>query len=514
MKTAMTSTVAALALMSGPALADLTPDELWQSWVDYYQSMGMTLSEGSRDSAGTTTTLRDVTMTIEDGAANVHVQIPVIEMQQTGDGNVRVTFDQPIRMRSETEVPANAAENADGTTETTTAPLVTEASAEMPGAELLASGTPDNITYDLRAPTTTLRLDRMESEGEVAENPAEATLTNMVMAYTQQRGETTATTQKGTIERAEFGARAVGKDNSGSFDLTGSVANISLDGNSTMPLDVAQGTDLNTLLKAGMEVVGQFAFGDASMVVNFAQPDETGAMQSGELTSSSTSSTVALAMSDEGFSYSGGYEGLQTRVTGPGLPAPLSFTSASGAFDIAGPVMKSDTPQPYKFSYSLGQLTLAEGVWAMFDPQGILSRDPADLDIDLSGDAKVNVDVFDAANMQANTTPEPIQPLSLNINRFDIKALGAAVAAKGALTLSETMGMQEPPVGTLNARYEGLEELLGKLAQAGLIPQDQLTGARMMLMMFAKPGDTPGVLTTDLEFREGGSIFANGQQVR
>ena len=37
----------------------------------------------------------------------------------------------------------------------------------------------------------------------------------------------------------------------------------------------------------------------------------------------------------------------------------------------------------------------------------------------------------------------------------------------------------------------------------------------MMLAMFARPSDSdPETMTTEIEFREGGSIFANGQQVK
>ena len=49
----------------------------------------------------------------------------------------------------------------------------------------------------------------------------------------------------------------------------------------------------------------------------------------------------------------------------------------------------------------------------------------------------------------------------------------------------------------------------------GIAPEQQMMGVRMMLAMFARPSqDDPEKLTTELEFREGGSIFANGQQVK
>ncbi len=49
----------------------------------------------------------------------------------------------------------------------------------------------------------------------------------------------------------------------------------------------------------------------------------------------------------------------------------------------------------------------------------------------------------------------------------------------------------------------------------GLIPEDQLMGTRMMLMMFTKPAsEGEDKASTELEFKEDGSLFANGQQLR
>ena len=54
-----------------------------------------------------------------------------------------------------------------------------------------------------------------------------------------------------------------------------------------------------------------------------------------------------------------------------------------------------------------------------------------------------------------------------------------------------------------------------KLVAMGLVPQEQMMGMRMMMAMFAKPAEgNPDQLNSEIEFREGGQIFANGQQVK
>ena len=37
---------------------------------------------------------------------------------------------------------------------------------------------------------------------------------------------------------------------------------------------------------------------------------------------------------------------------------------------------------------------------------------------------------------------------------------------------------------------------------------------RMMLAMFTQPGESSDSLASEIEFREGGQIFANGQQIK
>jgi hypothetical protein len=54
---------------------------------------------------------------------------------------------------------------------------------------------------------------------------------------------------------------------------------------------------------------------------------------------------------------------------------------------------------------------------------------------------------------------------------------------------------------------------LDTLVAMGFIPEDQVMGARMMLAMFAKPGETPDSLVSTIEFKDGG-LFANGQQLQ
>ena len=53
----LTSSALALAAMTAPAFADVTSEQVWQSWVDYYSSAGYQVTEGKREKAGDTLTI-------------------------------------------------------------------------------------------------------------------------------------------------------------------------------------------------------------------------------------------------------------------------------------------------------------------------------------------------------------------------------------------------------------------------------------------------------------------------
>ena len=90
--------------------------------------------------------------------------------------------------------------------------------------------------------------------------------------------------------------------------------------------------------------------------------------------------------------------------------------------------------------------------------------------------------------------------------------MGAKADITGALEFGDN---PNEPVGTLNGTFEGVNGLMDKLVAMGLVPQEQMMGMRMMMAMFAKPAEgNPDQLTSEIEFREGGQIFANGQQVK
>ena len=70
------------------------------------------------------------------------------------------------------------------------------------------------------------------------------------------------------------------------------------------------------------------------------------------------------------------------------------------------------------------------------------------------------------------------------------------------------------PSGTANMMLVGANGLMDTLVSMGLLPQEQAMGARMMLGLFARPGDGEDTLVSTIEVKEDGQILANGQRLK
>ena len=204
--------------------------------------------------------------------------------------------------------------------------------------------------------------------------------------------------------------------------------------------------------------------------------------------------------------------GLQVDVTSAMMPAPIRITSGPIVFGLTSPVMASEKAGDYGLTMKLNQLTVSEEAWVMVDPGGALKRDPADIAIDISGKTKLDF----IAMMQAEETgAEPPVPAleTLDIKDLTLKIAGAALAGTGAFTFDNSMG-NPMPLGEANVTVTGANALIDGLIAAGLLPEEQAMGARMMMGAFMSPGANPDELTSKIEAKAGGEIYVNGQRVQ
>lgn len=550
-----TTSVLAVMALAAPALADVTPSEVWQNWVEYYKANGYTVTEGAREEAGETLTLRDVLIAYEapEDETRIEFRTPEIMMTGTGDGRVRTTL-------AETSPAVASFRDSDGKQVTLNGALIVR------DTEILSGGTAADMTHESRSGELTLTLETVETPEGTREVPVTLKLVNATSR--QQIADAAGMRFDAALaaERVEFAAAYAdpeGAEQPGRVNIASSLTGLQASSAGTLPEGQDMSGDMAAALRAGMDVTATISAAQGSLDLDFAGKDEQGQEDNARAKSTLQGLELTLALGPDGMKYQGAVDSTSTEMTATGLPAPISYTMQEGTFDVQFPVLRSDQPAPFKFAYSIAGLTLADSVWDLFDSARALPREPANLDLDITGLVRVTMDLFDpalmagaetAAEAEAETAaaqpdaaadgaaapqggaaatgpeggtteapakeapakevPSPFEPVQITINQFAIDALGARVDASGELSVPEG-GNPDQPVGAINARLDGLNGLIDRLAQMGVIAQEEVAGYRMMLAMFARPApEGEDALVADFEFREGGQIFANGQQVK
>lgn len=534
-----TSTLAVLAL-TVPAFGDVSPAEVWQNWIEYYQANGYNVTEGTREEAGDTLILRDVAITYAAPGDELDLRFvaPEISLLATGDGRVRTTLADTI--------PMSVRFAEDGEDVTLTGALT------LRDSEIVTSGSAEDMTHDSRMGEVSLALQTMQTGATTRDLPVTLTIANLTSRQNVTRTDAMRFDVEMAAERLNLEADVADLDDAGTGDdgsegsegptrvkLSGVVNDLRGASTGVMPLDADPGTDMAAALRAGLDVSGNLVAGAGRFELDVAGTDAEGQPENvaGHYTVEGTD--VSFGFGADGLKYQGAIDSTAAEFTVTGLPAPISYSMAETTFDVQMPVLKSDEPAPFKLAYSIGGLSLADGIWDMFDPQKVLPRDPASLDIDVTGLMRLTMDLFDPALAKAaeaagddaavsdgtgsngmdatgddGATPNPFEPTEISLNKIALSAVGASFDSSGELRVPESGDMTQP-VGTLNARIEGVNGLIDRLVQLGVLNSDEVAGYRMMLAMFARPAPEGGdALVSEFEFREGGEIFANGQQVK
>ena len=93
-------------------------------------------------------------------------------------------------------------------------------------------------------------------------------------------------------------------------------------------------------------------------------------------------------------------------------------------------------------------LKVSDGVWALFDPTSQLPRDPATLVVDLSGTARMAINIFDPKEAETIAGAPPGELESLDVREVKVSAVGAELTGKGAMTFDNSGPAPKPPSPT------------------------------------------------------------------
>lgn len=512
-----TATALAVILASSPALAEITPSSVWEQLGEYYEAFGLTVQTEAVEEAGDTVTVRGLVLSQKTPAdapsdAHVEVQFGDVVLNATGDGGVSMDLPDQSAMVITTEIPKPASALDTPADAEKMVSVTVELAMTNPGESITVREDGTGNLYEYDFPTLEVAVNRIvAADGKVIENPGKMSLTNFTGTEHIESGDGFKLIQTGAADQLTMNVDYA--DEQGAAVIVATMADLVYNADSIVPAGADLGANMAQALKAGLDVKGGFKGGATDIKIDVTNSGGPGGPEAVAIASTVESFSLDFLISEGRIGYSGTSGASSTDMTVPDLPFPISYGIDSAQFNLEMPVSPSEDPQPFAFAYGFAGLTLSEGIWGMFDPQSALPRDPANLTVDLSGTARLDVDIFDPEAM-ADPTVAPGEVSSVKINKIDLSALGATVSATGELN-SPDGGDLTTPVGMISGRLTGINALFDKLSAAGLMPQDQAMGMRMMLAMFAKPDpDNADALTSEIEFKEGGSIFANGQQVK
>lgn len=110
-------------------------------------------------------------------------------------------------------------------------------------------------------------------------------------------------------------------------------------------------------------------------------------------------------------------------------------------------------------------------------------------------------------------TGAPGQLNAVNVNEIKFSVAGAELTGDGDFSFNND-GPIPVPAGVINLMLTGGNGLMDTLVAMGLLPEEQAMGARMMMGLFARPGDGEDTLVSTIEVNEDGSVLANGQRIK
>jgi hypothetical protein len=504
-RTLSCSSALALVSLATGAAAEVTPQEVWNSWQAMMTSAGQELTVGGTSETGGVLEVSDVLIAYKDQlGGSASVSFDKLAFKANGDGTVTVTMPDsyPLQMVFPKQ------EDGPGSIKLTIS---------QPGMAVIAGGSAEETSYTLTAPSMKMTLDEVTDEsGAVLDTEGDLTLTTLAGGYkVTKTGETMALdssfSAKSAVLNLSGSGNATAGDSAGSGKFVITFADL---GGTTKGnfLGAEMMANMALALNSGFTMDSALSFGAMTMDVDVTDP--TGPTK---LVATATGGGFDLDMSKERMNYGTSLNGARFTFSGAEVPFPqVELAFAESGFSLTMPVTKSDSPQDFSFLTKLVDFTVSEEVWGMFDPAGSLARDPATVIVDLKGTGFWTQDIMDPEVQMEGAEP-PGELHSLDLTQVLAKAAGAEVSATGGLTFDNTDlttfdGMPRPD-GKITIGIKGVNKLVDNLIALGMLTEDDAMGFRMGLAMFARPGAGPDELTSEIEFKEGG-LFANGQRLQ
>lgn len=502
----LTSTILAAGLPATGAFADVTADDVWSNMRAYMEALGPEVTVQTTRS-GNTLSVSDIALawTLPFDAGRVALTQTGFDLIEQGDGTVDFGYGEKITVTMKAEIKGEGGLD-----------LALDMTSE--GMFTTASGDPGKVLYTYGADSVAMTSTRFDvDDGTDAGFDLTGTVTGMQGAMTIETGAQVIVSGSGEIaaQTMEMTGGGDGLDMVYGLEAGATVSDLRM----VLPTG---GMDVMNLAAAferglGLEVTSKISDYATRQVMEGPQ----GLLSDQRSTVAQYDFTARL--DHGGLLVDAETSGLDNQVTMPALlPLPIEVRADTGTGRVLFPISSGEALQDFEFSGAATGLVVNESIWALIDPEGSLPRDPATIRLGLTGKVKSFVDIFNfadfTARMDAGEVPGELHEVTLT--ELDVDIAGARLTGTGAARFDNSdlvsFGGFPKPVGGVDLMVQGVNGLMDKLVGLGLLSDQDMMGARMMMGMIAKPDPEAGedVLRSRIELTEEGHVLANGMRMK
>jgi hypothetical protein len=502
---------------SAPMAMALTAEEVWAEVQRIAEEGGNGITAIARRD-GDRLVLTDIVLPIGSPDDMADMRIGRIEFQDRPDGTVAVLLPEAF--------PITIGDRG----ENTTGPDIVTLAASAPGFVMIIAGIGEKAAFEITAASLALSVDKvipaLEAGQELDLNLALADLAlTYRMDLTQATTSVASTLQLGTLH-ADFLVDLDDPDRDRadmSFDVSGldwtldAVVPPSAQGQSSVGSAGSENPfpEMLAAVADGFSIKAEVSNDSVAMRGDLVEKDRQFAV---DLTSGKGKTALWIDAEKAGYEVAIGQTAMSVKGNMPDLEYPdtsLSFAELVYGFSLG--IGDLTQPQEGRFTARLIDLAIPPELWAEIDPTGTLGASPLSFALDVVGKFALAPEMLEPGWQPTPGVFPPVDIVDLTLGEFAVKAAGVDLGGDGTLTFDEsdlvTFEGVPAPDGKLSFRATGVNALIDRLAEAGLLPPDEVTAFRMGLMFIAKADEGPDSLKTEIEFREKG-LYLNGVKMR
>lgn len=499
-----TALIGLIGLIATPTLADVNARNVWDVFTANYRAFGLQI-EATENYASGTLKLSDIKISGQFPLDWGSITITTTELSliENGDGTVAVQFPENMALAVALSLPDELF-------------ITATMDQTLKGYKMVASGDPDKVQLDYSADLIELKLNEVNS-------PVDRHITaTALLSLSAISGVTTLQTGEMLTFSQDY---EVGKTivNWG-YSIEGEVTSE----NRAEILEIA-GNNEFVLPNAGFDfakIADQFksgaslktAYTNGSYTTKASNSINGKAIIKQDL--SIDSADTFMSLTEDGFAMKISADEYFIDMQAEDIPFPMRGKIGKFSGDFQLPLLQKDVDQNIVYGFAVNDFTMDPEIWALFDPNEILPRDPANFTLNLSGKAKLFFDLLDFETMEKvmDDGTKFGEISSVSINDLTFSAVDAELTGTGAFSLNnddlETFDGMPAPDGGVLLKLSGLDALIDKLTKMGVIAEDDVMGMRMGLMMFTKVGDQADTLISDIKITPDGKILANGKRLK